>query len=418
MHRANWVIGLTALFAFANTSACDLPVEEDNAHASPASQAADGADNVCVVHNLSRQDLYLVSDGEDVKLLPSRSSCQLLISDVGCAHVALCRPEQGEGAAQSFLLAGATLKPGDILCWSDKLEDVVNVSVPTDPAGGDAARDVEINKSVELISKLLEARVGHQKDQSFARPFRWKAQMLNRSTNVVGAGSFTITTARKRTQRPYLLTGPGMEFVWVDPGVLDTYAASMGQRAQSTATISTGYWCAITELTRAQAAFVNQDVTPSDPDMPQGGFSWNTASAFIEKLAANVPGASMPTEMQWQLACEAGRGAEFGRAGDPRTFAWAQQVNAKPIAVASLLPNDFGIYDMHGNLYEFCIDYWNIRAHSGVDPVHTSRSAMRARRGGSVVGSPYSWCSCHVRDAVLPDVSDVGNGVRVFINTN
>lgn len=403
------------LVAYAMAAMClamfTPPATSDNgtaAVAPPSDSPAKSVEvkhEVCTIENASEHDAFIMyADGQAV-LLPAGAAVEVAIPSTGTLHVALCCPLGGETDEGSFLLAGATLRAGDRLHWSDRLDDVVDASKGTHsgPPRGDAGtRDdgrrthtkdvhrkddgVDSNTAPKVVVELLTARLDAQGNVG-EKPIRWNAHLLDQAKRVVGTGSLTITgSGTTATKRPYLLTGPGIECVWVEPGVVTTYRAVSRQHTSSTASVSTGFWCSITELTRGQAAFVRAEPKPGSPDMPQGGMSHTSAAAFVVQLREHVPNAAMPTEVQWQLACEAGRRAPFGRAGDPSTFIWAQRLDDnKPIMVASLLPNDFGIYDMHGNLFELCVDYWNPNAHSGVDPVHNLRHVMRARRGGSAL---------------------------------
>jgi len=117
---------------------------------------------------------------------------------------------------------------------------------------------------------------------------------------------------------------------------------------------------------------------------------------FFEKLNANVPGGgfSLPTEAQWEYACRAGSNSRFCFGNDPdgahlAEYAW-YLTNARdagevyPHAVARKRPNRWGLYDMHGNVWEMCADrYAPYGAAMQTDPLGPARGSYRVLRGGS-----------------------------------
>ncbi len=108
--------------------------------------------------------------------------------------------------------------------------------------------------------------------------------------------------------------------------------------------------------------------------------------------------AGLPTEAQWEYACRAGTETEYG-SGDGEAalagVAWyGKELSDGHQAVGSLKPNNWGLYDMHGNVWEWCRDVWDgdayaKRANGVTDPVTESvkgddeRNSQRVLRGGS-----------------------------------
>lgn len=127
------------------------------------------------------------------------------------------------------------------------------------------------------------------------------------------------------------------------------------------------------------------------------GIGWPSSSSvdstsFIGKLRAKtgLDTLDLPTEAQWEYACRAGTTTTYYW-GDSMSddYAWHYSNSggkAHPIGVKK--PNDWGLYDMSGNVDEWCLDFWSSVLRSGTDPKGASSSdgGKRVLRGGS-------WCS-------------------------
>jgi len=114
-----------------------------------------------------------------------------------------------------------------------------------------------------------------------------------------------------------------------------------------------------------------------------------------------VPGvrAGLPSEAQWEYACRAGRGGPFwfGANVTPEQVNYDGRIpyaggatgayRARPVPVGSLPPNGWGLYEMHGNVWEWCADWYGVYADGvQVDPTGPGSGAHRVLRGGSWIG--------------------------------
>jgi formylglycine-generating enzyme required for sulfatase activity len=199
------------------------------------------------------------------------------------------------------------------------------------------------------------------------------------------------------------------------------------------ATLRSPFYLGRYEVTQAQW----QTVMGSNPSQFRGcelcpveQISWNDAQEFIRKLNAMNDGFtySLPSEAQWEYACRAGKTTEFSFGssissaqanfdGQYPFGGGAKGVSRKKtMPVGSFPPNAWGLYDMHGNVWEFCGDLWHDNYDgapkdgsewsSGGDPAH------RVERGGSWDFHADA-LRCAYRFRARPDARVNNNGLRV-----
>lgn len=120
-------------------------------------------------------------------------------------------------------------------------------------------------------------------------------------------------------------------------------------------------------------------------DRPVENVSWDDAQIFISKLNAmlGVTCFRLPTEAEWEYACRAGTtSATYGNLDD---VAWYENNSGKEThPVGQKQPNAWGLYDMLGNVWEWCQDWYGGYPDGDViDPVGPSSGSYRVSRGGS-----------------------------------
>jgi formylglycine-generating enzyme required for sulfatase activity len=129
-------------------------------------------------------------------------------------------------------------------------------------------------------------------------------------------------------------------------------------------------------------------------DCPVEEVSWNDCQEFIKRLNKRVPGGGfrLPTEAEWEYACRAG--TEESRYGDLAEIAWYKDNSGgAPHPVGQKRPNAWGLYDMLGNVNEWCSDLARSYGHGGVfciDPKGPSTSPVGAILRGGSWGMPAS----------------------------
>ena len=122
--------------------------------------------------------------------------------------------------------------------------------------------------------------------------------------------------------------------------------------------------------------------------LPVTDVSWEDCYEFIKKLNAKTDGDyRLPTESEWEYACRAGTTTaySFGDTITPSQCLYFSDLKMlKPVAAGGYKPNAFGLYDMHGNAWEWCED-WYARYPEGAvaDPKGPAMGEKRVMRGGS-----------------------------------
>ena len=118
--------------------------------------------------------------------------------------------------------------------------------------------------------------------------------------------------------------------------------------------------------------------------LPVTNVSWEDCQEFIKKLNEKTSGGyRLPTEAEWEYACRAGTTTAYSY-GDNLTKSDANIDGDSIKAVGSYRPNAFGLYDMHGNVWEWCNDwYGSLQDGEVTDPKGAATGISRVLRGGS-----------------------------------
>ncbi len=194
---------------------------------------------------------------------------------------------------------------------------------------------------------------------------------------------------------------------WIEPGTFmmgspEDEPERDNDETQHQVTLSEGFWLGATTVTQALWKAVTGE-NPSEfkgAQRPVEQVSWEDAQKFMGQLNKEIPGLALelPTEAQWEYACRAGTTTPFFFGENITT----EQVNydgnhpyadgekgeysEETVDVKALPCNDWGLYQMHGNVREWCQDWYaDYPAGSVVDPVGPDLGRARVYRGGSWV---------------------------------
>jgi formylglycine-generating enzyme required for sulfatase activity len=228
----------------------------------------------------------------------------------------------------------------------------------------------------------------------------------------------------------------GMEFVYIEPGTF-MMGSSSGEserdddEKQHRVTLTKGFYMQTTEVTQGQWKAVMGN-NPSHfkncgDDCPVEEVSWNDVQEFIRKLNQREGGNKyrLPTEAEWEYAARAGSTEAFANGGISElecgydsnldAMGWyCGNSNKKTHSVAQKQPNAWGLYDMHGNVYEWCQDwYGDYPSGSVTDPTGPSGGSRRVKRGGC--WNLYArYCRSAFRFRSAPDFRFCNLGFRLL----
>ena len=253
--------------------------------------------------------------------------------------------------------------------------------VPLQTAADDFIRgDVDLDGNVNIadVTTLIDYLLTHQWPEEELKP--------ENTTFTVGSVSFTM--------------------VYVEGGTFTMGATAeqagdyqSNEQPAHNVTLSSYYICS-TEVTQE----LWLEVMGSNPssfvgvNLPVERVSWDDCQEFISRLNA-ITGKNfrLPTEAEWEYAARGGNKSEGYKYAGSNTIgnvAWySGNASSKTHPVGTKAPNELGIYDMSGNVYEWCNDWYGSYSTAQTDPQGPSTGYGRVHRGG---GWDYGAKNCRV----------------------
>lgn len=241
------------------------------------------------------------------------------------------------------------------------------------------------------------------------------------------------------------LEGVTQRFRWIDPGsfvmgssqsekdeVNKVAAGWFKDEQEHHVVLTKGFWIADTSCTQKlwkEITDSNPSLFTDDPMNPVEQISWDDCQDFLKIMNERVTGCKMrlSTEAEWEFACRSGTKTAFSFGVTATTnevnyngknpFGGAEKgsYREKPIPVKSLPENDLGLFEMHGNVSNWCSDWYGAYPNDIVtDPIGPNSGKFHVYRGGDWSGGAIV-CRSAARAYDKPDRKTCGVGMRIVV---
>lgn len=233
-----------------------------------------------------------------------------------------------------------------------------------------------------------------------------------------------------------------LAFRWCPPGTFlmgspETEEGRIDNENQVSVTLTKGFWMMETVVTKKLWKTVKRRRLDCDEayglgdHYPAFDVSWKMAVDFCKNITSKLNSIglipsdlhiTLPTEAQWEYACRAGTKTAYCFGDDPdilKDYAWFRgNANGQTQPVGQKKPNAWGLYDMHGNVWEWTADAWIDHLTGGVDPhVAGKRGSVRQLRGGGCMFMAKD-CRSAVRFGFDPALRLVYDGFRLALSSS
>jgi formylglycine-generating enzyme required for sulfatase activity len=246
-----------------------------------------------------------------------------------------------------------------------------------------------------------------------------------------------------KAQAPKEITNSiGMKLVLVPKGTFmmgspETEKGRQENETQHEVTISKDYYLGVYEVTQAEyqqvmttnpSYFQGEKIKGDSSPHPVEQVSWNDAVEFCKRLSG-LPEEKkagrvyrLPTEAEWEYACRAGSTTAYSFGESSQSlgdYAWFNGNGNFPThPVGQKKPNAWGLYDMHGNVFEWCSDWYGQYPKGAVsDPVGPREGSFRVDRGGCW-NYEVALCRSARRLGLIPSLRSWSSGLRVALSSS
>ena len=297
---------------------------------------------------------------------------------------------------------------GNVYEWCSDWYGEYSSSAQTDPTGHSSSSN-RVLRGGSWFNDERDCRVAcrtYRSPASKGNDYGLRLAISSNTYNVNGA-SFNMIKVEGGT---FTMGSPGSDS--------DAYSH---EKPAHQVTLSS-YYIGETEVTQAlwQAVMgINPSNFTGDLQRPVENVSWNDCQTFISKLN-ELTGESfrLPTEAEWEYAARGGKeskGYKYSGSNTIGDVAWYWDNSSMTNTVKTKQPNELGIYDMSGNVYEWCSDWYSSSYYSSspqTDPTGPSSGSYRVLRGGCW-GIHAGYCRVVYRGYGSPDGRHFSNGLRL-----
>lgn len=235
----------------------------------------------------------------------------------------------------------------------------------------------------------------------------------------------TTAPAGKQELRLELGGGIALELVLVQPGsfVMGSDKGEDDEKPARKVTLTKPFYIGKFEVTQEQW----QAVMGENPSQfrgakhPVDGVSWDDSQVFLQRLSEKLAGGTvrLPTEAEWEYTCRAGSSTAYSHGEDAvrlGEYGWFKDNSgAQSHPVGQKRPNAWGLFDMHGNVCEWCADWYGSGSYAAgktVDPDGPDAGDARVLRGESWVSTADTLRSAY-RVGTPPEYRNSHVGLRI-----
>jgi formylglycine-generating enzyme required for sulfatase activity len=300
------------------------------------------------------------------------------------------------GMQRFRLSTGSDMAP-QLLQLTHHLDSSIRSAAPTTPMAVAAAAPVAVRPH----------RESQPRKRNHTTTLVWLVAILAMAGVMI---NITPKFQQQATPRPDrdptndYLNSIGDRMVWCPPGTFvmgspETEEGHSKDELQHEVTLTTGFWIGAHEITQAQwklvtGSFHASHVKKQQTALPVTMISWDEAAAFCDLISAQEGrNYKLPTEAQWEYACRAGMAGPQNREGmELNDLGWHEgNSGGVPHLVGEKARNNWGLQDMHGNVFEWCRDVYEPYAAAPViDPAGPEKGEFRIYRGSAFdIGNPY-----------------------------
>ena len=371
---------------------------------------------------------------------PENEDAQSLLSDIAGQYVswgesALARGDLSK--ARGHVTKALRVQPGQAgaLGLQGRVEAQAQEAARAAEQAAQQARAAA--KAQELAIALVRANDAVENgDAEAARTAIAQARALDASS----PGIARAEEALRRLEPKWLVNSLGIRFRRNPAGSFQMGSPSSEQKRddderQHHVTLSRAFFLGVTEVTQAQWRTVMEN-NPSSfggDDLPVEKVSWLDAVEFCNRLSRreglqpayrisgddvswneSADGYRLPTEAEWEYACRAGTTTPFSfgqnitpnqvnyDGNHPYRSGLRARYRQRTVEAGSLPANDWGLHEMHGNVWEWCWDWYGYYSSSfGTDPTGLQSGSFRATRGGACY-SNAQFCRSANRNRIAP----------------
>ncbi len=286
----------------------------------------------------------------------------------------------------------------------------------------EALGDKRYDDARKLISEALRYKPGELAYEVFKQLIDTQEKLDTHSRKTSDSLSITIEDVENINVHDrnagdsltLMINGVKVVFRWCPPGEFmmgspENEVDRFYHETQHKVVITKGFWLAETETTQAfwKAIMGNNPSYFKGNSLPVENVSWDDCQKFIKKLNEKVKDEglqfrlSLPSEAHWEYACRAGTTSRYSWGDEWDSNKANKGTSTKP--VGSYSANAWGLKDMHGNVWEWCEDWYEAYPTGTVtDPTGPESGSLRVSRGGGW-SDDARFCRSAFRDRVTPE---------------